>query len=401
MIVSFSLSIATRLCLLFKSIRLSSVDSIRRESAAQIIYSILVHPRLSIFFEHSRGQGVVLITTLIAGLLLLSPAQGEINPLADDFSRFEQALTAQDDRDLAGDFSITRRRQVDEFSYLLVAGYGNELGRGHYFHENASALREMGASAVEIFFPSSKRSAADNIELLRARILQLYESTGKPVVIFGHSKGGLEALATLLSNPKLVTDGHVANAVLIQSPVGGNTLIEQRGLIGRFFAEALSFFPSFRSLRTPAIQSLIADRISVWTESKSDLRAVARAVRYVISSKPVAESGAFFRWQAHVLPHRIPNDGLVATQDMWIPGFGLLLGSLNVDHLEVLLGRNVPFLVDNVSRLRVRAFTKSMVLNLLKSRNPDNRAYRELTIRQTIERQGPRRCDHLFLSTAL
>jgi pimeloyl-ACP methyl ester carboxylesterase len=296
---------------------------------------------------------------------------------------------------------VTRQNQVDQFSYLFVGGYGNELGRGHYFQWNVEMLSEMGARSIRTFFPSSLRAAGRNLEIIRDQILRSYrESGGRPVIVIGHSKGALEVFATLLKYPDLVTEGIVANPILMQGPIGGNTLIDQRGLLGRLFAKALSLpTEAFRSLQTPGINAIVADRIEELTESKAELRAVSKAVRYVISHKEVQDSGSGIQLASKVLPHKIPNDGLVAKQNMWIPGFGTVLGDLYIDHLEVVLGRSVGFVADNVERARVRAFTKSLILNLLKSRNPDNRQYRQLTEVLNARRNGsPVRCELLFSS---
>jgi pimeloyl-ACP methyl ester carboxylesterase len=332
------------------------------------------------------------VTILVIEIASVRPAFGA--SMAEDFDTFQSNPNAT--------VSAARQNQVDQFSYLFVGGYGNEAGRDHYFQWNAEMLREMGATHVDLMFPSSMRAAADNLARVRDRILRAYYEGGeKPVVVMGHSKGGLEVLATLLAYPDLVTKGIVANAVLIQAPIGGNTLLDQRGLIGRLYAKALSIpLASFRSLMTPGINSIISDRIEELTASKAELRAVSRVVRYVISHKEVEESGAAIRAASKVIPHQIPNDGLVAKMDMWIPGFGTILGDLYIDHLEVVLGKSVRFIAENVERARVRAFTKSLIINLMKSRNPDNREYRKLTEMATVRRTGPFKCEHIFLPAA-
>ncbi|CAN5449879.1 hypothetical protein BH10BDE1_BH10BDE1_06970 [soil metagenome] len=330
------------------------------------------------------------VTILVIGLALVRPSFGA--SMSADFEAFQAAPH--------GTVSVTRQNQIDQFSYLFIGGYGNEFGRDHYFQWNVEMLAEMGAGSVRTFFPSSLKAAGANLAEVREQIVRSYrDSGGRPVVVMGHSKGGLETLATLLKYPELVTEGIVANAILIQAPVGGNTLLDQRGLLGRLYAKALSLpAEAFRSLRTPGINAIVAERIEELTDSKAELRAVSRVVRYVISHKEVEDSGAGIRLASQFLPHKIPNDGLVAKIDMWIPGFGTILGDLYIDHLEVMLGKSVRFVADNVERARVRAFTKSLILNLMKSRNPDNREYRQLTEIATARRTGaPLKCELLFL----
>lgn len=328
---------------------------------------------IAVYADLNRHFWLVFVTIFVIGFAHVGPSFGRDGASPDSFI-FKSSMSEDFEWHLANPdarVSVTRQNQIDQFSYLFVGGYGNELGRDHYFQWNIEMLGEMGASRIDYFFPSSLRSARANLKAVRDRIVQTYYESGRrPVIITGHSKGGLEVVATLLAYPELVTSGMIANAILVQAPIGANTLFDQRGLIGRLFAKALSIpFSAFGSLQTPNIKALVGDRIEELTQSKADLRAVSRVVRYVISHKEVEDSGVGIRAVSKVLAHQVPNDGLVAKMDMWIPGFGTILGDLYVDHLEVVLGKSLRFVADNVERARVRAFTKSLFINLMKSRD--------------------------------
>ncbi len=318
-----------------------------------------------------------IVLFVVATGIMLSAISAYALPMDTDLEKFAAAPQLQ--------LSSPRLEQVSEFTFLFVGGYGNELARDHYFQTNVQVVREMGAFA-KTFFPSSLRSAAGNIESLRHAVLDAHrEGGGKPVVLIGHSKGGLESLATVLAHPELIREGVVANVVTVQSPIGGNALGDQSGTVARLLARAIALSsPSFRSLQTEGIRSVIADRISEMSESeKADYRLVSRAVRYVISHKDVADSSLGIQKLAKLASPAILNDGLVAKQDMWIPGFGTILGELYLDHLEAVVGRPVSGVVESFYADRVRAFTTSLVLNLMKSRNPKNREYRALTMNRT------------------
>ncbi len=327
----------------------------------------------------------VMAGALLAAFVGASAAQSA--PMVENFETFEAAPALE--------VTSTRREQVDRFSYLFVGGYGNELARKHYFKLNVQTTMEIGATHARAHFPSSFNAASKNLSSLREEILEMYERGGRrPVVLIGHSKGGLESLATVLAYPELVRDGIVANVVLVQAPIGGNALIDQRNLIARLYAKFLSISPSFRSLQTKGINEIIANRIAEL--NPQDLRAVSKAVRYVISHKDAEHSGFAIRLLSNLGGHTLKNDGLVATNDMWLPGFGTILGELYIDHLEVVTGRSVAFIADNMTVDRVRAFTKSMIVNLMLSRNRNNPEFRELTERKTVERLGPMKCEHVF-----
>ena len=309
--------------------------------------------------------------------------------MAEDFESFQKAPY---------EASNSRQEQVNQFSWLFVGGYGNELARGHYFDYNMQTVAEMGATHVRAYFPSSFRSASGNLEALRTEVFRMYERSGrKPVMLFGHSKGGLESLALVLMYPELIREGIVANVTLVQAPIGGNALIDQRGLVLRLYAKALAVVsPSFRSLQTNGINEIIADRLK--SLDQATLRLIGKSVRYVISHKDAQDSGYAIRTVSNLANHNLKNDGLVATIDMWLPGFGTILGELYIDHLEVVVGKASSFVADNMTIERVRAFTQSMIVNLLKSRNRNNKHYRDFTERKTVERVGPMTCQQVFFS---
>lgn len=269
----------------------------------------------------------------------------------------------------------TSQRRIEKTSFLFVGGFGNELGRDHYFAENIIAVREMGAVVAEAYFPPSLQSVEKNTELLRSRILELHgRGGGRPIVVFGHSKGGLETLATLLRFPELVRDKVVEHAILIQAPLGGNRLIDERGRWGQVLIGLFSWAPGFRSLRSEKIQISVSDRLTTLAAMNSDFRKVSGAVSYVVTEKSADESARIFRIQSKLprtlFPAHVPNDGLIATADMSIPGFGSVLARLKADHLETVLGRNVRFWVDNVDAESVRSLTKNLVSSALEKGRP-------------------------------
>ena len=324
--------------------------------------------------------------TLQLSVGLLAPTRAAALPMDLDFMNFQEKPAV---------LSKGRAEQIDEFSYLFVGGYGNELARGHYFKFNIQSLREMGATFADSYFPSSFRAAGANLEALRAEVLRAFRQSGeRPVMLFGHSKGGLESLALVLKYPELIRDGIVANVTLIQAPIGGNSLADESRLLTRLTARALRLAPGFHSLQTVGINSLIKDKIDKLRPE--DLRLVSRAVRYVVSHKDSADASFVIHAVTRALGHQPKNDLLVAKSDMWIPGFGTILGSLYINHFEVVMGRAIPLIAENLTYDYVRAFTESMIVNLLRSRNRNTLQYRFLTENQMVERFGARSCADLF-----
>lgn len=317
---------------------------------------------------------------IVLSLLLSGPASAEMNT---DLLRFE----ANDQSKLNGQHA----QKLDDFHYVFIGGYFNELVRAEYFDLNIRTLQDLGAQAVSRFFPSSFVAASKNREIIRDQLKKLFVQGGsRPIVLIGHSKGGLESLATILEYPQLVDKGIVSDVILFQAPIGGNHLLDSQGLAKRLLANSLFLLSGFSSLQTPAIRAIIVDKIRKLPQAQRER--LSRVVKYVVSHESVSRMGRALQWASTLTPMTQKYDGLVAQQDMWIPHFGVILGDIkNADHLELVLSRK-SVIADNISPERVRAFTKSLITNLFKSHNPENLEYRRLTEAQTESRGAPLLC---------
>lgn len=109
----------------------------------------------------------------------------------------------------------------DSFVYLLIPGLFSNHGP-LYFVATKRFFSKMGL-ACHIAKIHSEASVEHNAWVLKHYIEELYWGSGKRVMLLGHSKGGVDAAATL---SKYWSDlrNKVAGLALVQSPYGGTPI---------------------------------------------------------------------------------------------------------------------------------------------------------------------------------
>lgn len=270
----------------------------------------------------------VIKKTALAFTLLISLLLFSVSSYADFKSDYESSLTGK---------KILNAKQIqnlNNYHFVFISGFTGELIQKRYFSENVASLKNLGVENVSTIIPSSLRAAEDNIEVLNEKVRALYKSgEGRPIVLIGHSKGGLESVATILNHPNLVTDGIVHKVVAVQSPL-------RRVVLGDQFNSTLKWmtpiFPSdgAESLTTGEIDRIIRQKIN--SLDAGTKQRLSNSVGYVISekspsemAKAISRMGAFLQTQ-----YNLPSDGLVDLYGQWINGFGKVLGKVNADHVE-------------------------------------------------------------------
>jgi len=320
----------------------------------------------------ARLLASLLIKSFVVTVLGVASAPAEMN---SDFERYSVNPHAP--------LAWQHTAEIDQYHWVLVGGFFNETVRKEYFSENAKVLSEIGATKVSRIFPSSFHSASFNAKRLNNQLMELYHQGGRrPIVLIGHSKGGLESMACVLEFPELISKNIVAEVVLIQAPLGGNKLTDSQGILRRLLIRTVLSPTAYSSLQTDDIQKIVTDKVN---KLASTLRQrLSQHIHYVLSSKPANQMGRALKAAARLsTTMTVPYDGLVTRQDMWLSGFGEILGDMkNVDHLEFVLAPG-SLVADNSSRNNVRGFTKSLVANLFKSKRPGNTEFKTLT--QKIE----------------
>ena len=223
---------------------------------------------------------------------------------------------------------------INNYQIILVGGFLGELSH-EYLEANENAIRFMGAEHVLRIQPNSRNSVETNIEFLKSRILAENEIHKKPIILWGHSKGGVESLGLILKYPELVRNGVIKLVIPMQSPIGG-CVGGSCASFAMMWTRSLKFFDGMHSLSSEAIHRLITQRLAgLDTETREML---SNATAYVVSNQDprlvdtVLQASAF---GMTMLGQK--NDALVAEQAMSIKNFGRIFGRVVADHMQMVM----------------------------------------------------------------
>lgn len=291
---------------------------------------------------------IALVAALGAGAsqhsdrLPAAPGAGGRTMLSDDAISAEQRTPR-----LVADETL--ERYLESHTVVFVGGFLNEYVRhrltGSYFRQNVAALKEVvpGVATLRVF-PPSRRGMADNVDWLRDRLEDAWRRGGRrPLVVIAHSKGGAEALLTLLQHPDLASDGVVEELVLIQSSVGGSPIADCLAdpdacrppsrlmrLAGRWLWH--SYRDGLISLGTDEARRLFAAALEeARARGGADgLERLSARVSYVRAVAPVDEVSRRLRPASTFLAGAgFPrNDGMLALQDQLLDRVGTDLGEV-------------------------------------------------------------------------
>lgn len=225
---------------------------------------------------------------------------------------------------------------LSKYHVVFIGGYFNELAPG-YFAKTSESVIKLGASGYTILMPSSSRTVEENSKLLHEELLRIHqEADGKPILAIGHSKGGVELMATVLAHPELLTRGILKSIVTVQSPLTGCYLATCSSEMMKW-TKSLPMLSGGHSLSDQELKRMILDPLK--RIPKAIRKDISRQVHYVISQQQ-AELTAL----AITLGNRLiaagtdaKNDGLVEEQKMFIKKFGEVLGTLKADHMELVI----------------------------------------------------------------
>lgn len=228
---------------------------------------------------------------------------------------------------------------------VFVAGFLNELIPG-YFTDNVEVTRALGAE-TSVLLPASGEVLEQEAQLI-GREVDFRQ--GKPVVLFGHSKGGAAALLTVLQRPELILEGRVEAVIVLQGSIGGSPV-----------ADTLSKVPlvgsSLQSLRTDVSKQTFIDALASARNRLTDAqwKRLFSRVFYVRSAQDHTTLAAELALTKASLDGHGPNDGLVNESEMALP-HGVDLGVLDADHAALTVS---SFLATSTVDER-RTFTRAL-----------------------------------------
>jgi len=215
-----------------------------------------------------------------------------------------------------------------EVRYLLVRGlFGNHTS--DYFDGNLRRLKSLGLDARDVLIDTEGHRMAD----LRA-IETAVAASPKPVVLIGHSRGGILAHDWYRrAAPELKSK--VARLVAVQSPLRGTPLADEKvatrwGRLKTYWAGRLLFGEeTFRTTveLTTRVRARVMAGLPQWTPEDLKKTYAVRSVIRFIKRHPYYKS-------SHAALTRLgspDNDGRVPADSARIPGAGEVLLP-DVDH---------------------------------------------------------------------
>ncbi|KAL2892516.1 Elongation factor Tu [Bienertia sinuspersici] len=283
----------------------------------------------------------------------------DMPPVEDGTERFMEILDS---------ISHGVHRLPKSMIYLLVPGLFSNHGP-LYFTSTKTSFSKMGL-ACHIAKIHSEASVENNARVLKEYIEEIYWGSKKPVMLLGHSKGGVDAAAALSMYWPELKD-KVAGLVLAQSPYGGSPIasdILRPGQLGDYVnARKLMEILICKVIKgdLQALEDLTYERrreflkkhplpkelpvVSFHTEAK-----ISPAVLATLSHVAHAELG-----QTAKLPVMIPlgaamaacaqllqvrygekSDGLVTCRDAEVPGSVVVRPKRKLDHAWMVYSSN-------------------------------------------------------------
>ncbi len=238
-------------------------------------------------------------------------------------------------------FGTAHAEALRRYQVLLVPGYLSDLNPDHF----ADPMRWLGALGVE--HKKAAIRSGHSSEINGAVIATTIKASAKPVILITHSKGAVDALEALLSEPAL--RGKVAGWIALQGPFFGSPVADKLldgSLVNPVIATViLGFFggtrESAQSLTTSASGAYYRRHTAAITQLLRDLPAVAFAT--IIESAPGAGANT-----ALFIPHDllardgIRSDGLVPLDSAVLPGMDFVKVS-GVDHIAPVTSAQQPF----------------------------------------------------------
>jgi triacylglycerol lipase len=223
-----------------------------------------------------------------------------------------------------------------KFRYLFVPGFSWDALHD-YFGPNIRRLRAHGLDARMV--PTDPLgTTAHNAEALRLAI----EASDKPVVLIGHSKGGLDALKALKLYPGL--QANVAKLITLQTPYRGTAIADYVLKMPFAYATMIAYsrllnlsrlFSTVPFFRRDTVAELTPDGRRAENADRAPLRRGLKLYSVVsrVDDKTAVKILLFITAGAMRTLSGRHNDGLVAPEDGVLPGARYALLE-HVGHLD-------------------------------------------------------------------
>lgn len=242
------------------------------------------------------------------------------------------------------------KKELRQYNVVFVSGFMNEITRGYFKTPRTFLEKEVPGITISEIHPSSHTNVTKNVHWLKLKLVEAWVDGGrKPLLIFAHSKGGVETLLFLLKNPHFIDKNIIHRAILIQAPLRGTPVAD---IGSEFTRKYLRYWGGPDSMRSDYIQPLFDREFAKFNRKRTDIDAIGSHVYYLRSSKERDFTNILIRACHWSIKDFGPSDGVVVTRDQLIDGFGTDLGIMHADHGDLFgFGKIVGEVVKNSSSL--------------------------------------------------
>lgn len=226
---------------------------------------------------------------------------------------------------------------------VLIAGLGAEFVKAgenmlkvaderRYFGKLKENLEKAGAT-VTVRHPRSVE-IEDSADAIIKDARKLYrKGKNKPLVLLGHSRGGMVAVETLLRAPHLLKDGIILKAATLQSPINGHHYTGSP-LVAGVAEGGLGFLKAAGNL---GLRPLVHQNIHKLFDAKAFQKQLSP-----VEQKLVSDSILYFTGTSDKVPLLPllagPTDGLVPLRNQRRKEYGFVAACFNkVNHLDAVV----------------------------------------------------------------
>jgi hypothetical protein len=218
---------------------------------------------------------------------------------------------------------------LERYQFVFVGGILGEMLKlnfvASYFEDSKNILKALGAQETYIFQPNSLFTAEENSQAFVSYLNQLFKTNQKKIVLICHSKGCLEALASLVHYPAIM-ERIVQKVFCVQPPFKGSALTE---FYSQTYKVSSKLWPGLRSLGRDAVQAM--------------LKEIPAAQKKMIEHKMIIVKGAKPEKIAWILKvsHKklakrgVVSDGLLSLDDQELEGYNLSQLTIPMDHSDL------------------------------------------------------------------
>lgn len=317
-----------------------------------------------------------------ANYILSSATDPKLKPVIDEFLK-KHGLGSYDDKlrltpgdrrrivRFKNEFDYRRKRFQDstrvnlsDKEIVLVTGFMNELFQNSYFNDMVDVLKEefkVPASSVHVFHTDSSRGADSMAREFQSRIrLVQTNNPTKPIILVGHSRGGLQLLYTFLKYPELIELPSVERIVTIQSPLKGTSTAKAASIVGGLLANICTSCGEIQSGAASMISGHTHYLLQVGLAKLSDIQlALLSRKLFFISSYSNRE---YTKLGSYLTPDL--TDGTVPFDSQYLRSFGRKLAVLpDVGHTDLVLGGVKSSLSTRERRTFARILFETLTLN--------------------------------------